>query len=150
MSQPAAQATADPHSVPRLDVWTSLLAILALGSIANAIWMLAAPGHWYANIPADVHDTGPLNVHFVRDIGCAFLTAGLALVWAVLRPALRLPLVGAAGFFYVAHALLHVHDTGRGLLDPHHWLLELPSVYLPAVLLVAAFVHYRNDRRELS
>lgn len=122
----------------RLDTWTVVLAVLAAGSIANALWMLLTPGQWYAHLPAGVPDTGPLNVHFVRDIGCAFLTAGLALAWSVWRPALRFPLVTTAAIFFVLHALLHVHDTSRGIVDTEHWLLDLPGVYLPAVLLVVA------------
>lgn len=129
-----------------LDLWAIVLALLALGSVANALWMLADPGHWYAELPAGVPDTGPLNAHFVRDIGCAFLTVGLALGWAAWRPALRGPLVAVASVFYVAHAALHVHDTSRGLVDADHWLLDLPGVYLPAVLLAGATVHFLRAR----
>ena len=60
--------------------WSLLLAAMGIGSIANGLWMLADPGHWYEHLPAGVPDTGPLNAHFVRDIGCAFLTMGGALV----------------------------------------------------------------------
>lgn len=119
----------------RLDLETGLLGLVAAGSVANAGWMLVAPLQWYEHIPADVPDFGPFNLHFVRDIGCAFLTIGLALGWAVLRPALRLPLVGTAAVFYGLHALVHVHDTALGLVDAHHWALDLPTTYLPAVLL---------------
>lgn len=51
-------------------------------SIANAVWMLAGPMHWYSDLPTTAPHTGPFNPHFVRDIGCAFLTVGIALVWA--------------------------------------------------------------------
>jgi hypothetical protein len=127
----------------RVDLWAALIALVGAGSAANGVWMLLDPGHWYAHLPAGVPDTGPLNVHFVRDIGCAFLTVGAGLLWAWRRPAWRPPLVGVAALFYAAHALLHVHDTARGLVDAHHWLLDLPGVYLPAVLLAAAALHYR-------
>src|SRR5262249_2271764 len=90
---------------------------------------------WYQNIPAGVPDYGPFNVHFVRDIGCAFLTVGLALGWAAARPTLRFPLTLVGLAFYGLHALVHVYDTGRGHVAAHHWLMDLPSVYLPAVLL---------------
>jgi hypothetical protein len=119
----------------RLDLETALLGLIAAGSVANALWMLAAPQHWYERIPADVPDFGPFNLHFVRDIGCAFLTVGLALFWAMLRPGLRLPLAGTAALFYGFHALVHVHDTALGLVDAHHWALDFPSTYLPALLL---------------
>ena len=51
----------------------------------------------------------------------------------------REPLVwftAVAALFFGTHALLHVFDTLRGAVDATHWLLDLPGVYLPAVVLV--------------
>jgi hypothetical protein len=120
------------------DVWGIVLLVLGVGMLANGIWMLADPGRWYQDLPAGVPDYGPLNIHFVRDIGCAFITVGVALVWGARRPALRFPLTVMATLFLVAHALLHVHDTARGIVDSHHWWLDLPGVYAPALVLVVA------------
>ncbi len=120
--------------------WSWFLAIMGIGSIANGVWMLLDPGHWYEHLPAAVPDTGPLNAHFVRDIGCAFLAMGLALCAAWRRPDWRAPLVLVAATFFVLHAALHVHDTALGLLGHHHWWLDAPGVYLPAVALVWAAV----------
>src|SRR5262245_21152199 len=61
------------------DPWTIVLGVAALGNLANGAWMLADPVHWYENLPAGVPDFGPVNEHFVRDIGCAFMVLGLAL-----------------------------------------------------------------------
>ena len=124
--------------------WT----LLAIGtiSIANALWMLVGPMHWYTELPAAVPDTGPFNPHFVRDIGCAFLATGVALVWAERSPRFRLPLATTGAVFLAAHALLHVYDTATGALDPHHWLLDLPGVYAPGVVLPAiAWRLWRED-----
>ena len=103
---------------------------------ANAVWMLADPLRWYHDLPAGVPDTGPYNEHFVRDIGTAFATMAVAFFWAAVSPRWRPPLVAIATIFLTAHAALHVFDTARGFLDAHHWLLDLPAVYLPPVLLV--------------
>ena len=46
---------------------------------ATALWMLADPAGWYAGLPAAVPDFGPLNEHFVRDIGATFTMLGIAL-----------------------------------------------------------------------
>ncbi len=124
------------------DGWSALLGIVALGSLANGVWMLVDPTRWYHDLPAGVPDTGPLNEHFVRDIGCAFVTVGVALGWGALEPRVRVPAVGLAALFYVLHALLHVYDTGRGFVGAHHWWLDLPGVYLPAVILAAAWVWF--------
>jgi len=54
--------------------------ILGIGLAANGLLMLAVPADWYATVPG-VTDTGPFNPHFIRDIGVAYLIAGVALPW---------------------------------------------------------------------
>jgi hypothetical protein len=130
----------------RLDPLGWLLLVLGVVTLANALWMLGGPHHWYTDLPAAVPDTGPFNPHFVRDIGCAFLTTGVALVWAAKSPRFRLPLVAIAALFLAAHALLHFYDTMRGALGHDHWLLDLPGVYLPGILLpIVAIRLARSD-----
>src|SRR4029450_5867406 len=63
----------------RSDPWAWALGVFGLVNLANAAWMLAAPGDWYARLPAAVPDTGPFNAHFVGDIGGAFAMMGLGL-----------------------------------------------------------------------
>ena len=129
----------------RLDGMGWLLLALGIGAVANAFWMLAGPMHWYQELPAAVPDTGPFNPHFVRDIGCAFLTVGVAQVWAAFAPRWRPPLVAISAVFLVAHALLHIYDTLAGNLPHSHWWLDLPGVYLPALLLtVCALALHRR------
>lgn len=126
------------------DLMFWLLLVSAVLSTANAVWMLVDPQRWYHDLPAAVPDTGPFNEHFVRDIGAAFATMAVALYWAAFAPRWRPPLVAIAALFLVLHAALHVFDTLRGFLDGHHWLLDLPGVYFPAVLL--AVVAWRELR----
>lgn len=125
-----------------------ILWLVALGSLANALWMLAAPFAWYHHLPAEVPDFGPYNEHFVRDIGCAFLTVGAILAWAALRPRERRPLIVVGTLFFGLHALLHVYDSAREFVPPVHWLLDLPTVYLPPLLLLTA--HHLVARRHLA
>ena len=124
-------------SKSKRDANSWILLVLGVGMIANALWMLAGPMHWYTELPAGVPDTGPFNPHFVRDIGCAFLTTGAALVWAARSEAFRLPLAAVALIFLAAHALLHVYDTMVGNLPSNHWGLDFAGVYLPAIVLGA-------------
>ena len=65
-----------------LDAWGWTFFVVGVVMLANALWMLAGPMHWYTELPAAVPDTGPFNPHFVRDIGCAFFSVGIALIWA--------------------------------------------------------------------
>jgi|SRR5262245_28651179 len=113
-----------------------VLGVLAALNLANGVWMIAAPASWYAGLPAAVPDTGPLNQHFVRDIGSAFVVMGCALAAGAAWPALRVPALALVSLFYVLHALVHVADTLTGHLPASHWAIDLPGVYLPAALLV--------------
>ena len=60
---------------------------LILGALmaANGAYMFVDPPSWYSAVPG-VPDTGPLNLHFVRDIGIAYFTAGVAIAWSCWMP----------------------------------------------------------------
>ncbi len=117
---------------------------LAAVSVANALWMLAAPAHWFEAIPGVVH-TGQFNVHLVRDVGCAYLTVGLLLALAARWPRGALPLTIAVAVFMVLHAVLHAWDIVVGRLPISHALTDLPLVFLPAALTLALAFWLRND-----
>ena len=130
--------------------WGIVLGLFALSNLANGAWMLADPLHWYLNLPANVPGSGPLNEHFVRDIGCIFSLIGVALAVAVFRPAARFGALLLASGFYGAHALVHVFDTARGLFDAGQWLIDLVPVYGATALLIGLTVVYARseDRAE--
>jgi hypothetical protein len=135
LSDSPARPALDAGTGVRVDAWTIVLGIFALSNLVNGAWMLAAPVHWYENLPAAVPDFGPLNEHFVRDIGCIFTLLGVGLAIGAVVPRWRVAACAAAAAFYGLHALVHVLDTMRGLVGPEHWMIDLPGVYVPAVLL---------------
>ena len=108
--------------------------VIDLLNLGNGLWMLLAPAAWYRDLPAGVPDTGPLNVHFVRDIGSAYATIGVALLVAASRPVWRRGVLLATTLFYVLHALVHVTDLMADRLEASHWLIDLPGVFLPTIL----------------
>ncbi len=118
------------------DFWTWVFLLTGLGNLANGLWMLADPAHWYTTLPAAVPDFGPLNEHFVRDIGSAFTMLAIGLLWATFRPSVRVPVLVLVTLFSTLHALVHVFDTSRGLVGPEHWGIDFPAVYLPTVVLI--------------
>lgn len=63
------------------------------------------------------------------------VTVAHALLWAERSPRFRFPLVTVSALFLASHALLHAYDTARGALGHHYWLLDLPGVYAPGLLL---------------
>lgn len=135
-----------PESNAGRGPWTVVFVLFAIGNLANGLWMLASPGHWYINLPANVPGTGPLNEHFVRDIGCIFTLIGVALAIAVFRPQFRLTALLFATGFFAAHSLVHVYDSLRGLLPPDQWRFDLIPVYGSTVVLVVLSVWLARSR----
>jgi hypothetical protein len=84
-----------------------VLALIGLFYVVNGGYMLAAPEAWYAAIPG-VIDTGPMNHHFIQDIGLAYAAsgAGLLLGARTRRNAGTLALAGAT--WPALHAMLHL------------------------------------------
>jgi hypothetical protein len=103
---------------------------LAITMGGNGIWMFVDPAGWYASIPG-VPDTGPLNPHFVKDIGLAYLTAGVSYAWSAFGAGWKASAL--ATLFISLHAALHVGET---IMGHHHDVIlnELVAVHLPAVL----------------
>ncbi len=99
---------------------------------ANGLAMLAAPAGWYDAVPG-VAETGPFNPHFVRDIGAAYLVAGLAVIWFAIDRLAR-PAALAAAAFLAFHALVHLWDAVAGREHAHQLLVDLPTVFLPPAL----------------
>jgi len=119
-----------------------ILAIV-LGALmaANGVFMFVDPPSWYAAVPG-VTETGPLNLHFVRDIGIAYGVAGAAIIWGSWGGGWPATALGAA--FLALHSLLHVGETIMG----HHrdvLLNEALAVHLPAWLAVA--IAYLQSRK---
>jgi hypothetical protein len=117
-----------------------IAAILAVFNIANGLVMLFASSTWWNSVPG-VPDTGPLNLHFVQDVGVAFLVAGLALAARAWRPALWPAAVAGAGFL-VAHAVIHLVMIASG--HDHHAAANLAAVTVPAAL--ALYCAFPNPR----
>jgi hypothetical protein len=113
-----------------------IAAILAVFNVANGLAMLFASSAWWTSVPG-VADTGPFNLHFVQDVGAAFLVAGLALAARAWRPAYWPAAVTGSGFL-AAHAVIHLALMASG--HDHQAASNLAAVVLPAALaLYSAF-----------
>jgi hypothetical protein len=110
--------------------------MLAAGLAANGLWMLFGPHGWYHAVPG-VSATGPLNLHFVRDIGCAYLIAAAGLAWRAVEPVRGsgAALLGAA--FLLLHAGVHIAETLLGICGWGALLRDVPGVVLPAIAALA-------------
>jgi hypothetical protein len=130
----------------RIDPLGLVLLLFGLGNVSNALWMLRSPVNWYLNVPASVPDFGPLNEHFVRDLGAMFLVAGTLLLYSAFHASWRKSAVALNLGWYAVHSFIHVYDTLRGAVQPVHFLIDLPLVYFPTVLLAGLAFLVRSSR----
>lgn len=114
--------------------------IFSLLNLFNGAWMLLFPQSWYTDLPADVPHTGPFNAHFVRDLGVAFLVAGVAFAWSARNIDRSYPVHIGLTIFFAGHALIHLVDIQTGHLPTTHWLIDIPGVFLPALLMIVLSV----------
>lgn len=115
---------------------STLLWILAVVNVANALWMVIAPASWFTGIPAAVPDTGEFNFHFVRDVGVAYLVCGIGLAWCAQNLPRALPVLVGVTLFNFGHAATHVDDILQGRLPASHWLIDTPAVFAPTILMI--------------
>lgn len=102
----------------------------------NGFFMLLAPQAWYASTPGVDH-TGAYNVHFIIDIGFAFLVSSVLLAIGAWRASRALMLAGLAwpvlhAGFYIYELLLHGPATPAALVT------EIAGVILPVLILLVA------------
>jgi hypothetical protein len=119
-----------------------LTLIIAALLAANGVYMFVDPAGWYAAVPG-VPNTGPLNHHFVRDIGIAYFTAGAALAWSAFGAGWQA--AALAALFIGGHALLHL---GELIMGHHRDVIvnEILAVHLPAILIVVIAVLQRRTQ----
>jgi hypothetical protein len=111
-------------------------AALALLLGGNGVVMLFDGLWWYGVVPG-VTATGPYNPHFVRDIGAAYLVAGLGAAWFAWKPREGWPALVAAAAFLSLHAAIHVFDAACGTKPLADVIRDFGGVYLPTLLALA-------------
>lgn len=102
---------------------------------ATGVFMIFAPDAFYRLVPG-VTETGPMNHHFVRDVGSAYLAAAGGLGWWAADPRRGLGGAFAAAVFLGLHMLVHVFDAfsgGHGVRDVGR---DFVGVYVPALLVI--------------
>ncbi|MBX3654036.1 MAG: hypothetical protein KIS62_19530 [Ramlibacter sp.] len=106
--------------------------LLASGLLANGAAMMAAPSPWFHTVPG-VDLTGALNPHFVRDVGAAYLCAGLGLLWRARAGRRAAPAAWLGAGFLLLHAGVHLAETLAGVCGWGQFLADAPGVVLPAL-----------------
>ncbi len=99
--------------------------------LGTALWIWAWPLDWYATVPG-VQDTGPANLHFMRDIALIYLVSGAGLIAAMRHRDRRLGLWAAS--WPGLHALFHlwIWAAHRGAALDLVALTNLVGIQAPA------------------
>jgi hypothetical protein len=121
----------------------SVLFLVAAWCGGTGLWLVISPAGFHAGVPG-VAETGPLNPHFFRDVGLAFVASALALGAGAASGDWRVALAGAA--FPLLHGGLHLAES----LDhgPHGGTGELVATVLPGLIALAAILRMRGAGRE--
>jgi len=114
------------------------LILLGIGVISGitGVVIYSAPQFFYDSIPG-LDLMGPFNIHFIRDVGLAYLAGGIVLVAGGTLNDRRVALAGVLWFFL--HGLFHMQIwIHRGLpFDDIFWF-DFFAVISPSFLALLA------------
>lgn len=110
--------------------------LLGAISVGNGLWMMSSATTWFHKMPVGAEDTGPLNAHFVHDVGLVYLLVGIGAFWCAskLKDCIEVHL--GITLFMGGHALIHSIEILLQDLPSSHWLIDFPLVTLPALILM--------------
>jgi hypothetical protein len=84
------------------------LIIVGLFNILNGLFMLAAPVPWFAQVIGEHVPMGPLDTHFIRDVGFAYAASGIGMLVGLRRGSVAGAFALAGAVWPVLHALFHL------------------------------------------
>ena len=111
--------------------------------LLTGLYISILPLTFYENAPG-VSDTGPYNMHFLRDVGFAFTISALGLAYGLYKDLKPLVLFGSAwlvahGIFHLVLWFLHTHPMSEGAI------VDLILVVLPAAVLAYFAITYQTQ-----
>jgi hypothetical protein len=95
-----------------------ILAGIGLFHLSNGLFMVADPGGWYFGTPG-VSRTGPMNHHFIVDVGLAFSASGAGLLFVFRGGRAAAAFVSAGATWPALHALFHIVEWPSQGVPPH-------------------------------
>jgi len=110
-----------------------LIVFPALLAFVNGVSMVWDPHAWYQSLPTVQH-TGPLNQHFIRDIGLAYITSGIMLGYAARFPSGRWLAALAGVLWLTLHGAFHVWELLTGVGAQHVFWMDAPAVLGPPLM----------------
>lgn len=124
-----------------------IYALLAAWFALLGLYMLIDPAGWFVATPG-VADEGPMNAHFIRDIGAAFLTVAVLYGFSMYQNA-SWQLPAAAAILPGLHGIIHLWSILTGHTHGDIAALEMSLIVLPGGLAVClAVFHYKIQHRK--
>jgi len=109
-----------------------ILFIIAAISILTGLYIFFAPQAFYDATPG-LDLMGPFSVHFIKDVGLAFLASGGAMGWGALKFNRAAAICGAT--WPLLHALFHIQIWGmRGFPFDFIFFFDAGAVMFPAFI----------------
>ena len=113
---------------------TIYIRLFALFNLANGLAMIIAPMTWYELTPGAA-EVGPFNVHFVRDIGIAYIAAGAGLWLAVGDAAWKSASTAIVAMIFIGgHGILHLVEMFAHHLELTAALRDTALIVVPAAI----------------
>jgi hypothetical protein len=109
-----------------------VLLLLASAWVLTGLYAFFMPEAFYNGTPG-LKQMGPFNIHFIGDVGLAFLASGGVTMWGAWQRLRGLALGGSSWPFL--HALFHVQIwSHRGFAFDHIAAFDFTFVITPALI----------------
>jgi hypothetical protein len=123
----------------RLLIWALVVFYLLTG-----LYIALLPADFYLNAPG-AQATGPYNMHFIRDVGFAFLTSSVAIGYGVYSGSKPVMVFGA--LWLLMHGLFHLALWAiHGMQLDSAAIVDAVVVWIPAIAVFALSLRYRVSR----
>lgn len=120
----------------RLLIWALVAFYLLTG-----LYISVTPHDFWLNAPG-ARETGPYNMHFIRDVGFAFLTSAAAIGFGLYRNEKTLMVFGS--LWLLIHGLFHLTLWAlHGMRFDSAALVDAVVVSIPAIVIFVLCLRYR-------
>jgi len=120
----------------RLLIWAFVAFYLLTG-----VYIAVLPHEFYLNAPG-AQATGPYNMHFIRDVGFAFLSSSAAIGYGIYSGVKPVMVFGS--LWLLIHGIFHLTLwTIRGMQFDSAAMIDMMVVSIPAVATFALCARYR-------
>lgn len=130
-----------------------ILLLIGVAALLTGATAFLAPMMFYTVTPG-LEQMGPFNLHFIKDVGLAFIASGAAMTWGAWRRNRSIAIAGAA--WPAMHGLFHVSiQISRGLPSDFVMWFDVLAIIAPAFLALYAAINLKSaadnlDRSERS